>query len=146
MALNRQSAMRVAGAGRVYARDAMNPNVAERFWAKVDKTPECWLWTGALSLRGNGQVRIGGKLHHAHRVAYELERGPLPERVRLGWTCDMPSCVRPDHLVIGVKLTASDVRKIRASNDSGRGAAERYGVSQQMIAKIRAGRAWKHVQ
>jgi hypothetical protein len=123
----------------------VDPNVVERFWAKVDKTDGCWHWTGAVNERGSGQVRIAGKIYPAHRVAYELQHGPLPSGVRFRWTCETPNCVRPDHLAKGTKLTAADIREIRASSDSGRKAAARYGVSQPMIAKIRARRAWRHV-
>ena len=52
----------------------------ERFWAKVDKTGECWLWTGHLDDKGYGKatVRELGSTHRVHRIAYELLVGPIP--------------------------------------------------------------------
>jgi hypothetical protein len=126
----------------------VDPKVAERFWAKVDKNGAsgCWLWTGAIGPWGHGHVRIDGKLHAAHRLAYESVYGPVPKRTRYVWECGVRNCVRPDHMTIGgSKLTAADVAEIRASEESQRATAARFGVSQSMIANVRSGRAWKHV-
>jgi hypothetical protein len=118
----------------------------DRFWAKVDKTSDHWYWRGAKNMRGEGQVRIDGTLHATHRVAWELEHGPLAPGLRLR-TCDEPNCVRshPDHVHVGAKLASVDIIAIRASSQSQRSIAADYGVSQQMVAKIRSGRAWAHV-
>ena len=46
------------------------PDFIERFWAKVDRSGEHWLWTGATSKAGYGQIKLGGrkgKLLYAHR-------------------------------------------------------------------------------
>jgi len=47
----------------------------KRFWAKVERTKTCWLWTGAKHANGYGGVRFNGKLQKAHRVAWELRHG-----------------------------------------------------------------------
>lgn len=73
-----------------------------RFWAKVDKTttPDCWLWTGWTD-RGKGKWRPNGdpreKPVHAHRYAYELLIGPIPDGGQLSPTCGRTHCVNPDH-------------------------------------------------
>jgi hypothetical protein len=72
----------------------------ERFWSKVDKTEECWLWTGCTR-SGYGLFRVGKKMVSAHRWIYEQENGPIPEGALLRHTCDNPPCVRPDHLIAG---------------------------------------------
>lgn len=72
--------------------------MAERFWPKVDKTEDCWLWTGATDTHGYGQITIDYKRKKAHRVAYELVVGPIPEGASLDHLCRNPPCVRPDHL------------------------------------------------
>ena len=77
----------------------MNSN--DRFWAKVKKTPECWLWQGTgVGPVGNkyGQTYINGKPIRAHRVAYELLIGPIPDGLVIDHLCRTPLCVRPDHL------------------------------------------------
>lgn len=74
--------------------------IPARFWARVDKTGDCWLWTGGD--RGDG---YGSFAHHrkAHRVAYELTNGSIPKGVVIRHICDTPRCVRPDHLVAGTQ-------------------------------------------
>ena len=75
------------------------PASVVRFWAKVDKSGDCWLWTAAVDPRGYGA--FGGPNHRrvfAHRVAYELLKGPIPQGLELDHLCRQPSCVNPDHL------------------------------------------------
>lgn len=78
--------------------------VAERFWAKVEKTDGCWLWTGMKTGKQHkyGQMRVKPKgpwaLMVAHRIAYLLERGEIPTGLTLDHTCSNTLCVRPDHL------------------------------------------------
>jgi hypothetical protein len=66
------------------------------FWAKVDKTETCWLWTGAM-LNGYGKF-WAGKTVFAHRWSYERFIGPIPKGLHLDHLCRVPACVRPDHL------------------------------------------------
>ena len=68
-----------------------------RFWAKVDKQEGCWLWTGATS-HGYGQLKVGKGLMYAHRYAYELLVGPIPEGLTLDHLCRNHPCVKPEHL------------------------------------------------
>lgn len=74
----------------------------ERFWAKVNKTDACWLWTGRLDTHGYGEVRTGGmkrrRFHRAHRVAYELLVGPIPDGLVIDHLCRVRNCVNPEHL------------------------------------------------
>ena len=72
--------------------------VEARFWAKVDKTGECWLWTGARDRRGYGSVGIDGRTRIAYRVAYEWLVGAIPAGLELDHLCRNPSCVNPAHL------------------------------------------------
>lgn len=85
--------------------------VAERFWPKVDKSGECWLWTGATSIKGYGIADgLDGRLNNAHRIAWELTNGPIPTGLTLDHTCHDPRvcrlgdrcphrlCVNPAHL------------------------------------------------
>lgn len=68
----------------------------DAFWAKVDKTADCWVWTGYTDSRGYGQVRRNGTTMYAHRYSLMLAGLELGESV--DHTCHFKSCVRPDHL------------------------------------------------
>lgn len=69
-----------------------------RFWAKVDKTPTCWFWTGAINGHGYGHIKIDGRMLGAHRVSYELAGRSIPEGLTLDHLCRVRHCVNPAHL------------------------------------------------
>jgi hypothetical protein len=72
----------------------------QRFWAKVQKTPTCWLWTAYLNPNtGYGHFGVKhGVMVGAHRFAYESVHGPVPESFDVHHTCMTRRCVNPDHL------------------------------------------------
>lgn len=74
-------------------------DLRERFWAKVDLTGDgCWEWTSSTNGRGYGTFRLGGHVVRAHRVAYTIKHGAIPDGLVLDHLCCNKACVRPDHL------------------------------------------------
>lgn len=78
-------------------RNARRP-VEDRFWEKVDRSGECWLWTAAKDGHGYGQMTVDYRRVKAHRLAYELVIGPIPSGLPLDHLCRRPDCVNPAHL------------------------------------------------
>jgi HNH endonuclease len=85
------------------------PILAVRLWSKVDRSggPDaCWPWLGArTSIRptrpGYGELLAWGKHAYAHRIAYHLAVGPIPEGMLVCHTCDNGLCCNPAHLFLG---------------------------------------------
>lgn len=69
----------------------------EAFWARVDKTGECWEWQGAAS-DGYGDIWWEGRKDRAHRVSYALEVGEIGDGMYVDHRCRNRICVRPSHL------------------------------------------------
>ncbi len=138
---------------------AFTPITTARFWSKVNvgDRAECWPWRAKISGKGYG----GFQDMKAHRVAYELLEGPIPEGMMLCHHCDNPKCVNPSHMFIGAaadnnrdcmekgrhgcprgekhpnsKLSDADVAAIRASNQRGVDLARLYGVATSTISEI----------
>lgn len=70
---------------------------ADRFFAKVDKTQDCWIWLGARS-HNYGFFWSGTRRMGAHRWSYEFHKGPIPQGLVIDHLCRNPPCVNPDHL------------------------------------------------
>lgn len=70
----------------------------ERFWVKVDRSESCWMWTAATNAYGYGYFRTPAGTRVAHRIAYELLVGPIPDGLQLDHLCRSRRCVNPQHL------------------------------------------------
>jgi hypothetical protein len=83
-----------------------------RFWAKVQKTEGCWLWTASRSggrrhgTYGQFTYTVDKRQRHisAHAFSFILHHGPVPEGCEVMHLCDRHICVRPDHLEAGTRL------------------------------------------
>lgn len=78
-------------------------NALDRFWSKVDRTGDCWLWTDHLMPKGYAQFHVGGSYQarqrpYAHRWIYEQTVGPIPEGYEIDHLCRVRHCVNPAHL------------------------------------------------
>ncbi len=95
-----------------------NQSLADRLWARVDRSGEgCWLWQGCTHAKGYGILRDdrgrAGRAVRAHRVAYELTYGPIPDGLLVCHRCDNPRCCRPDHLFLGSPLVNSTDMRVK---------------------------------
>lgn len=82
--------------------------LVESFWKRVDKSGDCWLWTGEVNNRGYGVITIYDRDQQdrimAHRFSAMLSGMSLPSsKVVVMHACDTPKCVRPDHLSVGTQ-------------------------------------------
>lgn len=137
------------------------------FDVKLDRSGKCWLWLG-YTVNGYGRVRRKNRNLQAHRYAWALVRGPIPKGMDVLHKCDNTLCSRPSHLFLGTdldnvrdcmrkgrranlrgercpwsKLSASDVKKIRASKQLLVTLSARYGVSVAQLSRIRNNRRWQ---
>ena len=142
-----------------------------RMRPKISFLGGCWHWTASKD--GKGYGRLGGsKLgSRAHRISFQIFRGPIPPGMFVCHTCDNPSCVRPSHLFLGTnhdnvedmkakgrspinvgsrnprcKITDSDVIAIRSSIEKGTVLARLYGVDPATISQIRHRKSWAHIK
>lgn len=86
-------------AGKAFTRE----QVIAAFWAKVEKTDGCWNWTGCKTKSGYGQIWRGFSdkartMQVAHRFAWELLVGNIPDKLELDHLCKNRKCVNPKHL------------------------------------------------
>lgn len=70
----------------------------QRFWAKVRRTDDCWLWAASTNNHGYGRISVDGRYRLAHRVSWEFVNGPIPDGLDLDHRCGNRACVNPGHL------------------------------------------------
>lgn len=151
-------------------------------WFKAQLRPEkgplktrCYIWTRACIPKGYGLTTWNKQGTTAHRVAWLLFRGPIPDGMLVCHICDNPPCCNPGHLFLGspqdnmddmivkerdrkrpltgidhprAKLTDRDVADILLSlpyADSQTQVAEEFGVTVQLVHQIRTGKARTNV-
>lgn len=149
--------------------------IADRLKEKVVVDPDrgCWHRPDGKCCNSWGywEISFNGSTERAHRVAYQIAIGPIPDGLLVCHHCDNPSCINPDHLFLGTtkdnaidrarkgrsgangkpgqtnsmaKLKDTEVEEIRALRGTGlthRAIAEKYGVSRSNIGMILSGKA-----
>lgn len=155
----------------------LHKSLWDRFHDKFVPDPNsgCWLWTGAAKELGYGVIGLGHRedgTAKAHRVAYQLYKGDIPQGMNVLHSCDLPCCVNPAHLRLGTlsdnsrdcvsrgrhktpnnrgeratwaKLNAEKVAQIKKRELAGTAYARLYGVSKSTIYQIWSGRNWSTV-
>lgn len=92
----------------------------QRFWFRVDKSQECWIWTGSKDSHGYGQMRFNGSLASAHRISYEMANGSIPAGMQIDHACYSPPCVNPLHLsAVTQKQNLENRRGAQSNSKSG---------------------------
>lgn len=100
----------------------------KRFWARVDMSggPDaCWPWITANKVYRYGRAWFCGRLHGAHRLAWELERGAIPGGLFVLHACDRSLCCNPSHLFLGSQ--ADNLRDMMAKGRARPPKGDRHG-------------------
>jgi len=151
--------------------------LASEFWnrIKIVAPTECWIWRGKYSTKPGsyGKVVVDGRIKRAHRMAWELTNGHIPNGLYVLHKCDNPPCCNPSHLFLGTDgdnlrdcynkgrrkplagklnpmatLTESDVIEIRKRYSEGAKSivlASDFGVSVNCIYRIFRGFSWRKI-
>jgi len=133
-----------------------------------EPTSGCVLWLGGVLNHGHGYLRFQGRKVLAHRLAWSGAHGAIPQGLEICHSCDVPSCINPQHLFCGThkdnmddrdrkgrvaygarlpQTQLSDADVIAISQTSGRqkDVAAEYGIDRAMVSLIRARKTRKHL-
>lgn len=159
---------RFQNAPNTYVRP-VKPTTEELFYAKVSKTPTdtgCLEWLGSRNPDGYGKFGIERKSRYAHRVAWELVNGPIPDRMVIRhFVCSNPACCNVDHLRLGTtsenmcdmdtdghrpntKLTDAQVLEIRSPlyrDWKLADIAQHFGITVSDVSCILRRKTWVHL-
>lgn len=97
----------------------MNDDQARRFRASAQRQGECLVWTKSRRRNGYGQIKVNGRNRTAHRVAYELANGPIPDGLSIDHTCRNRACIEPRHLRLATTKQNAENRVSRPASVSG---------------------------
>lgn len=111
-------------------------NVYDRLKAKLAKSGECLLWCGAISGNGYGLITVGRKNFSAHRVAYAMHHGSVPDDLQVRHQCHNRRCCARRHLLTGTQLD-NERDKMRAGRQAKGERNARSKLSDAQVLDIR---------
>ena len=153
----------------------VTPELIDRFNAKwkSDEATGCWVWFGATSGKGYGEIKIPKTRRQipAHRLSYLIHRGSIPSGKCVLHKCDNPPCCNPEHLFIGTKMDNSidmakkmrhvygerqpnhkltdkevmDIHKLMKLGVKQKEIAALFNVGEMCISRIKRGERWRHI-
>ena len=103
----------------ILRRADMSDKDIARFWAKVDKSGDCWTWQAATDRYGYGRIWLNGKQVFAHRFAYALAYGECANNLVIDHMCHNILCVNPSHLQLVTVQQNDENRGARKDSKSG---------------------------
>lgn len=147
----------------------MNRTLAARIQANSIPEPNsgCWFWLGSVQSSGHGRLKVDGITTPAHRVSWTAFNGD-PGALHVCHSCDMPSCVNPEHLFLGTcadnhadrnakgrqalgekhgraTISAEQATAIHESTVPVAELARAYGISWSQAKRIKTGNSWAHL-
>lgn len=85
----------------------------EAFLAKIEKTPDCWLWKGCLEGNNRGSFQIEGRRYVPTEVMLALKGEFRVQGLMILHKCDNKACVNPEHLYWGTQFDNMRDRSLR---------------------------------
>lgn len=108
---------------------AVDEDDAARFWRHVQKSDGCWIWMGTKNRNGYGMFGVHGEQFPAHRVAFTIVNGLIPDGRIVMHRCDVRDCVNPIHLLLG---TQQDNVRDAAKKGRGTGMSSRQLTAERL--------------